>query len=41
MRFYNAPHSYYAGVDLHARSMFLRILARQFGAASSLTLRCH
>jgi hypothetical protein len=22
MRFYNQPHAFYAGVDLHARSMF-------------------
>ena len=26
MRFYNTQHSYYCGVDLHARSMFTHIL---------------
>ena len=26
MRFYNQPHAYYCGVDLHARSMYLHIL---------------
>jgi len=26
MRFYNQPHRFYAGVDLHARSMFTHIL---------------
>ena len=26
MRFYNHPHAFYAGVDLHARSMFTHIL---------------
>jgi len=26
MRFYNQPHSFYCGVDLHARSMFVHIL---------------
>ena len=26
MRFYNQPHAFYAGVDLHARSMFTHIL---------------
>jgi hypothetical protein len=25
MRFYNQPHQYYCGVDLHARSMYLCI----------------
>ncbi len=28
MHFYNAPHSYYAGVDLHARSMFVLFPSR-------------
>ena len=26
MRFYNHPHAFYAGVDLHARSMFTHVL---------------
>ena len=26
MRFYKQPHAFYAGVDLHARSMFTHIL---------------
>ena len=26
MRFYNQPHAYYCGVDLHARSMFTHVL---------------
>ena len=26
MRFYNTQHSYYCGIDLHTRSMFLHIL---------------
>ncbi len=26
MRFYNQPHQYYCGVDLHARSMYLHIV---------------
>ena len=26
MRFYNQPHAFYCGVDLHARSMFTHIL---------------
>ena len=26
MRFYNTQHSYYCGIDLHARSMFTHIL---------------
>ena len=26
MRFYNQPHRYYCGIDLHARSMFTHIL---------------
>ncbi len=29
MRFYNAPHEFYAGVDLHARSMFVHILGQK------------
>ena len=29
MRFYNQPHAFYAGVDLHARSMFTHILDAQ------------
>ena len=34
MRFYNHPHAYYCGVDLHARSMFKRVLDHA-GAASA------
>ena len=30
MRFYKQPHAFYAGVDLHARSMFIR-----FGLAAA------
>ena len=26
MRFYNQPHAYYCGVDLHARSMFTHVV---------------
>lgn len=26
MRFYTTQHLYYCGVDLHARSMFIRII---------------
>ncbi len=26
MRFYNQPHAFYCGVDLHARSMFIHVL---------------
>ena len=26
MRFYNQPHRFYGGVDLHARTMYLCIL---------------
>ena len=26
MRFYNQPHAFYAGVDLHARTMFTHVL---------------
>ena len=26
MRFFNTQHSYYCGVDLHARSMYLHVL---------------
>ena len=26
MRFYKQPHAFYAGIDLHARSMFTHIL---------------
>ena len=26
MRFYNQPHQFYCGIDLHARSMYLCIL---------------
>jgi hypothetical protein len=26
MRFYNQPHRFYCGVDLHARTMYLCIL---------------
>ena len=29
MRFYNHPHAFYCGVDLHARSMFTHILDSQ------------
>src|SRR5580704_7164038 len=29
MRFYNTQHSYYCGVDLHARSMFTHILDQE------------
>ena len=29
MRFYNATHAFYAGIDLHARSMFTHILDSQ------------
>jgi transposase len=29
MRFYNVQHSFYCGVDLHARSMFIHILNQQ------------
>jgi transposase len=29
MRFYNQPHAYYCGVDLHARSMYTHILDAQ------------
>ena len=29
MRFYNQPHRFYAGVDLHARSLYLCILDQQ------------
>ncbi len=27
MRFYNQPHQYYSGINLHARSMFAYIFA--------------
>lgn len=38
MRFYKQPHAFYAGIDLHARSMFthlavLRVFARTAYAA--------
>jgi len=26
MRFYNQPHQYYCGGDLHARTLYLRVL---------------
>ena len=26
MRLYNQPHAFYAGVDLHARSLFTHVL---------------
>ena len=26
MRFYNRPHAFYAGIDLHARTMFTHVL---------------
>ena len=29
MRFYKQPHALYAGIDLHARSMFIHILDEQ------------
>ena len=29
MRFYNQPHAFYCGIDLHARSMFIHILDSQ------------
>jgi hypothetical protein len=29
VRFYNQPHSYYCGIELHARSMFSHILDAQ------------
>jgi len=28
MRFYKTQHSYYCGIDLHARSMFTHILPK-------------
>ena len=31
MRTYNTPHAYYCGVDLHARTMFLRVTDRDNG----------
>ena len=33
---YNKPHQFYAGVDLHARSMFVRIFS---GATSNIPLK--
>jgi hypothetical protein len=26
MRFYNRPHKYYCGIDLHVKTMFLCVL---------------
>lgn len=28
MRFYNTPHQFYCGLDLHARSMYVCIVSR-------------
>ena len=28
MRFYKQPHAFYAGIDLHARTMFTHVLDR-------------
>jgi len=34
---YNQPHQFYAGALLHARSMFVHVLVRLFGAAQFLS----
>ena len=47
MRVYKTQHSYYCGVDLHARSLFVNVLddtadpVELFGTASVVTLACH
>ena len=28
MRFYNQPHAFYCGIDLHARTLYLCVLSQ-------------
>ena len=41
MRFYNQPHRFYCGIDLHARTLYVCVLdqAGTFGAAPAATIR--
>src|SRR5262245_37233182 len=40
MRFYNQPHRFYGGVDLHARTMSLDILDQAGQVVLAVTLPC-
>jgi transposase len=41
MRFYNSQHRFYAGIDLHARTMHLCILAHDGNVVFDKNLPCH
>jgi hypothetical protein len=41
MRFYNQPHRFYAGIDLHARTMHLCVLDAVGAVVIDRNLPCH
>ena len=41
MRFYNTPHRFYGGIDLHARTMHVCVLAHDGTVVLDKNLPCH
>ena len=41
MRFYNQPHRFYCGIDLHARTMHVCVLAHDGEVVLDRKLPCH
>ena len=41
MRFYNTPHRFYCGIDLHARTMHVCVLAQDGAVVLDKNLPCH
>src|SRR5262245_12532312 len=41
MRFYNQPHRFYAGIDLHARTMHVCVLSHEGSVVLDKNLPCH
>jgi hypothetical protein len=41
MRFYNHPHGFYAGIDLHARTMHVCVLDAAGTVVLDRNLACH
>jgi hypothetical protein len=41
MRFYSSPHQFYAGIDLHARSMLGCVLDAAGTVVYDRNLHCH
>jgi len=41
MRFYSSPHQFYAGIDLHARSMHVCVLDAAGTVVYDRNLHCH